>query len=427
MRKKQLKRICRTILSQNIESIPTFQTIRLKYMESFHDLIMVNPDRSKLFEETLKKAKEGDFYNYENWLLSHEINPKTLKLDYIRDQFINKNPEYYIGNDQEILLIAEKIGLFLNKKPGSYQIPIIGCKGFGKTLLLSLIFKLGITNAPINREKKFSLESYFGRNKLPDAFYSQPPDTAVRLLDDCGEYDDIVYTINNVIKENGEALFITTWDPENWLYVNETFKDDLPFEDVIILEPFSDSELSAYLDRLFDLIWITELYERPLDLNYPLLINYQKFSKENMVNILMKYTMGIPMIITDLIFRCFKLMFKLNKSVLDEKIFKLAAEKMDIENQIKKISDLTPQHVEILKRLLLDKNKDGTRPVDLLDEFELDKSTISYHLSKLVKNEIIVVRKMGKSSFYKVKDHLIPFIQLRLLNRINLKNKNREE
>jgi len=423
-----LKVAFRTNLSKDIKTIPTSQTIALKYVDCFYDHIMNDPNRSQLFKETLKKAKEGDLYNYDNWLLSHNIVPKALRLDYIRDQFINKNPEFYIGNDQEFLLIAEKIGLYLNKKPNSYQIPIIGCKDFGKSVFLSLIFKLGSANAPMNMEKKFTLESYYGKNNLPGASYSQQSNTAVRLIDDCGQYNEIIYTINNLIKEHGEALFITTWDPEDWLYNYETFKDDLPFEDVIILKPFSDSELSAYLDRLFDLIYLTSSRYLPSpNLHISDLVDYEKYSKEKMVKILIKFTLGIPMVITDLMFRCFKIMFKLEKTILDESIVKLAAEGMHLEDQNKEIEELTPQHIKILKRLLFDKNREGTRPVDLLDEFDLDKSTISYHLSKLVEKKIIDVRKMGKSSFYKVRDNLIPFIQLKLLNTISIKKQSIKE
>lgn len=397
----------------------TFQTIAFKYVDYFYDHIMNDSNRSKLFEKTLKKAKEGDLYNYDSWLISHRIDPKKIRLNYIKNQFI-KNPEFYIGNDQDLLVIAEKIGLFLSQRPKSYQIPIIGCKGFGKSLFISLIFKLGSTNAPINMEKRFVLESFFGRKKHPGAMYSQTPHTAVRLLDDCGEYTDIIYTINNVIKNEGDALFITIWNPENWLYIYEIFKDELPFEDIIILKPFSEGELSTFLDGLFNLILISG-EQKEKSIKMPDLVDYEKFSKENIVNILIKFTLGIPMVTADLLFRCFKIMFKMEKTVLDGNIIKLAAEKMDLENQNKKIDELTPQHIKFLKRLLLDKNGDGTRPIDLLEEFNLDKSTISYHLSKLVDKEIIEVNKMGKSSFYRVKNHLIPFIQLKLLNKIDLK------
>ena len=80
---------------------------------------------------------------------------------------------------------------------------------------------------------------------------------------------------------------------------------------------------------------------------------------------------------------------------------------------------ISNQHLTILLRLLQEKVEEGTRPMELVKEFTLDKSTIAYHLKELMDEEkgkdLIKVTRIGKSSYYKIKENLIPFIQQKII------------
>ena len=92
----------------------------------------------EVFKEALKRAKEGDLFNFDNWLEDNDVNPRTLNLKYFESHF-KANPDKTIGNEIIIQKVAEYIGHFLKEKKGVYHIPIIGIRGSGKSLILHLL------------------------------------------------------------------------------------------------------------------------------------------------------------------------------------------------------------------------------------------------------------------------------------------------
>ena len=82
----------------------------------------------EVFREALKRAKEGDLFNYDNWLKSNGVNPRTLNYRYFYDHF-RANPDKMVGNEKILEKIAQYIGNFLKDNTGVYNIHIIGIKG----------------------------------------------------------------------------------------------------------------------------------------------------------------------------------------------------------------------------------------------------------------------------------------------------------
>jgi predicted transcriptional regulator len=54
------------------------------------------------------------------------------------------------------------------------------------------------------------------------------------------------------------------------------------------------------------------------------------------------------------------------------------------------------------------------QPTKLVDKMHRDKSTISYHLQELSSTGMVEFDKEGRSTFYRVKEALEPYIQMRI-------------
>ena len=65
---------------------------------------MKESKKLNLFKETLKKAKEGDLYNYDRWLKNKGFNPRKLTIEHV-SIFFNNNPDLIIGHEENIELI----------------------------------------------------------------------------------------------------------------------------------------------------------------------------------------------------------------------------------------------------------------------------------------------------------------------------------
>jgi len=85
------------------------------------------------------------------------------------------------------------------------------------------------------------------------------------------------------------------------------------------------------------------------------------------------------------------------------------------------MDELSAQHLKILESIILEHSEKGARPIELVEKHNLDKSTISYHLNVLKDKGILEKEKIGKSSHYKIKENIIPFIQLKLMEGISIK------
>jgi len=123
-----------------------------------------------------------------------------------------------------------------------------------------------------------------------------------------------------------------------------------------------------------------------------------------------------------LLLACIKNTFLLREEVISEKIIVETARELGLQNLNTRFNIyLSDQHLLILLKMLQERSVEGIRPSFLIEKFNLNKSTISYHLKKLKELDILKDEKIGKSKYFSFNQILIPFIQTKILNKYYLK------
>ncbi|MFX1296818.1 MAG: hypothetical protein ACFFD2_18425 [Promethearchaeota archaeon] len=388
---------------------------------------MKNTEKLKIFKDAVKKAKEGELYGFDEWLRDNKVNPKAFNSKYIF-HYMRAYPNCMIGNEEIIEKIGEIIGHFLKDMRKTYHIAIIGAKGTGKTLLLTTIenFTNSIESNLGSRINVVDDEDFLRRvvKTEPDIVStSSARRGAIKFIDNCEKVDEIDIILKNIVKLRDNGVYITTWTPESWLEFNEKNKDLLPITAKFILTPIENDDIFAnFLNSICDAIMLVERVDNIIIegrknrclgfIKYNKMFDYYDFEK----NKFHEYSDGIPQLVIDLFFASIEQVFVAEKEKMDADIIDSVAKRMDLDGIKKKMENISTQHLQILSKLLCEKRKEGTRPKELVDEFNLDKSTIAYHLKELKNTKkLIELERIGKSSFYKVKKNVIPFIQLKIL------------
>ena len=392
---------------------------------------MNNSNKLNIFTEALKRAKEGDLFNYDNWLKENGVNPRKINLKYFESYF-RANPDKIAGNEEIIQKVAEFIGHFLKEKKGIYHLPIIGIKGSGKTLLLRILerftndFEPNLsTSIDIIRDNRYLLQAIDSRQLI-----SSPDRVRIHFIDNCDKVDNIIKILENILKLKKDSVYVTSWTPESWIRYREEINNILPISEEFIIPPLKlkilkyntgdlTNEFFWFLENILKSILISEK-----QINEPYL--YPDFADvrfvcEKLSEIFYEYTRGIPLIAIKLLLNCIKQVFLLRQKEINEPVIVDVAIGMGLHMVEGRLDEVSVLHLQILLTILLDTKGKGTRPMQLVKEFGLDKSTISYHLNTLKDLELIEDEKIGKSKFYKVKENLIPFVQLKVLNKIYLK------
>ena len=389
---------------------------------------MKNSKNLEVFKEALKRAKEGDLFNYDNWLKTNGVNPNTLNLKFFGDHF-RANPDKMVGNEKVLEKIAQYIGHFLKENTGIYHFPIIGIKGSGKTLLLRVLdnftnnYKSNLGRAiDIIGKKDFLL-------KLSNTKQTRNPSQKEKIyfIDNCEKVDSIQTLLENLLKLKGDGVYVTSWTPESWIYYREEIKKILPVSEEIPVLPLkwardaSGVYFNDYLIFLENIILSTmnqEFMIKKMKIQESLYPDFfdAKFFDEVLIDYFYKYTKGIPGITIQLLLNCIERTFLQKKQRIDKMIIEETLVDMELYFLDDFIDHLTEIQMQILSIMIQKTNvfSKGIRPMQLAKEFSLDKSTISYHLSNLKTDGLIEDLKIGKSKFYKVKEHIIPFIELKI-------------
>ena len=358
--------------------------------------------------ETLKKAKDGILYNYDNWLMENGMHPDKLN-PYQVVKFFWSNPESMINNEKEIEVIANYTGSFLRNRNQLYHIPIIGVNGSGKTLLINVIqyfIAISETGCSYRLEKATDLIKELQK---PSPVFVKGID--VLSIDQCNEVKYIVKIIEKRFKINGNAVYLTFWTPESWMNNKLEIEEILPISEELYLSTIKKEDIIIFIERILFAMSNGRNIENPYpDFFEPNLLKDNEFLKK-----IKDCTHGIPLIIIKLIIECFKQTFLKEDKILDMEILNLSLNNLGICKLSNKMDELSVQHLKILETILLENSKEGARPIELVEKHNIDKSTISYHLNILKDKGILEKKKIGKSSFYKIKENLIPFIQLKLI------------
>ncbi len=393
---------------------------------------MKDSKKLEFFKEALKKAKEGDLFNYDIWLRECGADPNKMNLKHF-ERYFWANPDNVIGNEKIFEKIAVYIGHFLKNKSGVYHIAIIGVKGSGKTLFLRIL-KDFIDDVEPNMSKNVdivSLEKYLSSEPDKD-FGIRSKNVRIHFIDNCEKVKGIIKIFLNIRNIKGEGVYISTWTPESWLRYKNGIKDILPLNEEIILQSLEHN----YRNFFRSLIWSITLPEKLKTESFlegniyasPSFIDLGDFEDPNgAMNLFLYYTLGNPLLTIKMLFNSVKKTFLSREEEVTKEIIKETAREMDLHRNTHIKIRLTKQHLQLLSNILHETNGKGIRPMQLVEIFKLDKSTISYHLKLLKELEVIEDNKIGKSTFYKVKENLIPFIQSKILNVIYLKKESAKE
>ena len=378
------------------------------------------------FKLALKKGKEGVPDNFEAWLQSYGIDFKKISLKYVQEYFAN-NLDNIIGNEKAIEIIGEYIGLYLRNPKNFYHIPIIGINGSGKTTLQIAIqkyieqsgeeIKFQMFNA-----SKFHIDMneilYYDKNEFKPQKYD------VVFVDSCEQDKYIFDSFTCLFEKIGNAVYITAWTPEVFNYWSNDIEYSYPFSRKIIIYPFGNknfklTEFSHHQSLLSDHSQFIKRVIRAISLE-------KGKSKENTKEIfgehefdalgaLFNYSKGIPSISIKLLFNSIRETFRKRREELEVKTILDAARKMGIISIPKVLNQLSPPQIRLLETMLVFSSKDGINPTKLAKELGLDKSTVSYYLNLLKDLEILESKQTGRMVDYKIKENLIPYIQIKIL------------
>ena len=372
---------------------------------------MINKKIEDLFQESFKRANEGDLFNYDIWLQENGINPRSL----IEKQFfyhIRSNPNLMIDNEVILTKVAEYLGLFLKDHKGLYHFAIIGEKGTGKSLLLEILDNLtrqsvGTNTGTLHKltNKNLSFINNIDFDEVQNS--TDIKRGALQLIDDCEKVNNITNTIKYFYKAKGDAVYITSWTPESWKCYREEINDFLPINEIFSLPRLTLEETkSKFMKQLFDSIKLGSS-----KLNFPPFVKNIESIGEQIFN----YSLGNHQISIEIFIESLKNVCLSTDKIFTPSIIKDTAEKKGYKDIESLISELSSQHLKILEQILLSQYQGGMRPLSLAKFFALDKSTITYHLNILIKKGILNVDKVGKSSFYKVGENYISYIQYKIL------------
>lgn len=372
------------------------------------------------FKETVKEAKEGDLYNLDLWLKENGVNPPLLSLKRIKNYFI-RNPDKIIGMEKKITIVAEYIGHILRDRENLFHFPVIGVTGSGKTLFLRIIseFTRSYDSNIVSLEKARNYEKYLEIGETPMRNVGR----SVYLIDDCHKVKNPISIIEKLHKSYGKGVYITAWTPESWIRIQEELEDIIPSTNTFLLDPLGTEEIPHFLDNLIDSIMLPERINRgkeDYDSRFPDFLD-PDYLYGTLSDSIEKYCKGIQSVSINFFLKCIEETFKVRFDKINAKIIETVAKAMgliDLRKKLISLETLPDRQEKVLRRILIDTHREGTRPMDIVLETDLDKSTISYHLKMLKDDGFLDVKKEGKFSFYRVKNNLIPFIQLKILREI---------
>jgi len=358
----------------------------------------------EIFEKAYEKGLKGEVESFHVWLKAKRIEPNLFDANQIR-KHLHETPSATVDRETELQGIAEFVGFFEKEREGIYHLAIVGVKDSGKSHLLNAVrFSLQEVGSKLKPRlidaTKFSEveegdeeQQYFYKflDELKVERYS------VLLIDSCDRDKNIEQSLKEVIRVLRKGILLTAWTPEFWGYVRERIEEIVPTAKEIELSPLSRQ-------NAFRLVQIIDEYVSK---------GSYKISQPVCEKIY-EYSQGIPGTIISLLYQALYESFLKHKKDIDAASVDEAAEVLGVKGIPEKLKDLADHQVLMLKHILLSHDERGTRPTSLVEILGKDKATISYHLGILHSERLIVLEKVGRSSFYKVRPEIKPFVELRV-------------
>lgn len=369
----------------------------------------MNTELADIFEKGIKKGLNGDLGNYKNWLINHNINPKKVAI--FSNSLDNKDTIELIKSNiltpqQKNILnkIAISLGIYLQNKEDFIAISIIGEYGVGKTFsLFSTEYGLDSVNYNL---KYLYIDAY--RLVKEEDYYNErysylTNDIDVILIDSCEDNQDIINILTKFSRAIQKGVIIMTWTPVKYRDKRAEIKEIFNNLNEIEFEPFELQDTKKFVNEI---------------VNY-LLIDSEIVSDNNLhliefLELFYKYTKGIPNLTIKLLTNSLYEAFLGDSKKYTSKIIVSAVNNLEL-NQIPNFEELNKIQIDILRYIESIYDKRGARPMNLKEILELKKASLFYHLNSLKEKKILKSKRIGKSTFYYIRENLKPFIQ-RFLN-----------
>jgi predicted transcriptional regulator len=358
----------------------------------------------EVFEKSYEKGLKGKVESFDIWLKSIRINPSKFDFDVISD-FLMANLDTSVDLEKEVETIGQFLGFYSKEKEGLYHLPVIGVLGSGRTHLLNLTKNfLHKMKAPLSyllidassfsqvKEEEEEQQVFY---QILDKIKTEHFD--VLLIDSCEEDKDIINSLKQIASILKKGIVVTSWTPEHWVYSRDSIEDFLPVSKEIYLNPLDEGATSQLISTILEYVSGSKV----------------RLSKESIEKI-HKFSTGIPRVTILLFLKAFNQAFLSHRKNVDERIVGDAAKNLGLENIFDRINKLSELQIVILKHILLEHDERGIRPSTLVEILEKDKATISYHLNILSRSKFVTQEKIGRSSFYRVREEIKPFIESKI-------------
>ncbi len=199
------------------------------------------------------------------------------------------------------------------------------------------------------------------------------------------------------MKVFSNGILITAWEPLHWNFFKGKIETIIATSRENYLKPLSKDDTELFLSRITDYASGGKV---KLDV---------KLAEK-----IYEFTLGIPGSIISLFLRTLHEAFLKQKTSLDIESVEMAAQTMSLHNMFEKLKSLDELQLMILRNIILNPDPRGIRPSQLVEVLNRDKATVSYHLNKFVSERILHNERFGKFSFYRIKEELLPFVELRI-------------
>jgi len=361
-----------------------------------------NSELTKRFETAIELGKKGNVDNYDIWLKklginSNRLSPEKFKL------FIYENPNKIVDRLDEIEVIAKFTGYFIENQNILYHLVLYGVEGVGKSILIEIIKQLiqkyyneivvEIIDAHkfinLNKDGDIKFWSYYTniKNNRPD----------ILIIDSCNKSKNIDEYLDKFAKLMNPGLIITLWDTLTWNYFRDIINDNLPITEEINILPFDLENTISFINAISNFIS-----------DHEFLIDKKLYEK------IWSYSKGIPLLIFTLLVFSLQEAYTIKIDSINENIITKAAKRMNLYNIDNKLDKVSEIQYLILKKMLLNIDERGIRPIILATDLNKDQATIAYHMNALLNEKIIRRDKIGKYTFYKIQNNLKPIIQNRI-------------
>ncbi|MFB6245004.1 MAG: ArsR family transcriptional regulator [Candidatus Nanohaloarchaea archaeon] len=359
-------------------------------------------DKLNRFQEAFERGQEGQISNYEAWLQEQGIDSDRADTEYLA-QYFQENPEQAVNHEEQLEEVAEYIGFF-SRRSNVYHLPVIGVSGIGKTQFLHTVTDLLKQIEPGIEQRFYDAENFSELGAEEERIFEirdelRGIDKVVVYVDDCEweQAESLVESFRVIESVVDDALLVSSWTPEYWKHHSEDVETVLPVSTEVHLTPFSEKESVAALKQVFEVVSDDGL-ELP-----------EAFLKQ-----IHEYSSGIPGVFTRLALTSLREAFVKELELGSVESVEAAAEKLNLVDLEETVYDLSDTKLTILTHMLLWNHRRGIRPSQLVDLLDRDKSTVSYHLKDLKGEGLVESEKQGRSAYYRVKNPVKPFVQLRI-------------